>query len=102
MQKTLVRKFCLRLEQAQIKSDEISPEKTRDLVCSAGTELVEYGAVGAGKTVRQLICTDYDLLAGMDQGNLLGMDYIGHPDDVWRDIEATWRVRRRRCIGFQM
>lgn len=90
----------------------------------ARRKLLEHGISCNGKTARQMERQDYqrfDLLIGMDQGNLrdmrricggdpqgklrLLMDFTQRPGDVadpWftRDFEATWQDISEGCQGL--
>ncbi len=90
----------------------------------AKRKLAEHGIYCAGKTARQLKKEDYDrfdLLIGMDEGNLKSikricgedhehkvyrmLDFTDRPGDVadpWytRDFNATWRDVEEGCAGL--
>lgn len=123
--KDLVKKAGLE-SQFHIESAATSAEETGNPVYSpARRKLAEHGISCTGKTARQLTAQDYDrfdLLIGMDQGNLrsmrrivsvrsrggqedklhLIMDFTGRPGEVadpWYtgDFEQTWQDVLEGC-----
>lgn len=123
--KDLVKKAGLE-SQFHIESAATSAEETGNPVYPpARRKLAEHGISCTGKTARQLTAQDYDrfdLLIGMDQGNLrsmrrivsvrsrggqedklhLIMDFTGRPGEVadpWYtgDFEQTWQDVLEGC-----
>lgn len=122
--KELVRRAGME-EEFAIRSAATSREELGNQVYPpARRKLMEHGISCEGKTARQLTAEDYgeyDLLIGMDQGNLrdmkalfggdpegklrLLMDYTDRPGSVadpWftRDFEAAWRDVLEGCQGL--
>ena len=109
-------------ERFQISSAAVSREELGNPIYPpARRKLAEHGIPGATHTARQLTqqdYADYDLLIGMDQSNLRGMqricggdpdgkmsllmDHTGYPGNVadpWYtgDFEATWQDVEKGC-----
>ena len=125
LMKDLVKKTGLE-QEFHIDSASTSREEIGNPVYPpARRKLAEHGIDCTGKTARQLQNSDYDqydLLIGMDRGNLhdmyricggdfdgkmhLLMEYAGRPDqevaDPWYtdDFEATWRDVLAGCQGI--
>ena len=123
--KDLVKKAGLE-SQFRIESAATSTEEYGNPVYPpARRKLAEHGIGCAGKTARQLRREDYerfDLIIGMDGGNLRGirricggdpegkvhllLDYAGRPGqevaDPWYtgDFEAAWRDIEAGCRGL--
>ena len=122
--KDLVKKAGLE-EQFEIASAATSTEELGNPVYPpAQRKLAEHGIGVAGKTSRQLKNSDYeefDLLIGMDRGNLrsmyqicggdyadkmhLLMEFTDRPGDIadpWYtdDFEATWKDVLAGCQGL--
>lgn len=114
-----------RAHEFHIESAAVSAEELGNPVYPpARRKLAEHGIDCTGKTARRLQRGDYerfDLLIGMDQGNLrrmrhsccgdpdgkmhLLMDFAGRPGEVadpWYtgDFEATWRDVMQGCRGL--
>ncbi len=110
-----------RIESAAVSTEEYG----NPVYPPARRKLAEHGIGCAGKTARQLRREDYerfDLIIGMDAGNLRGirricggdpagkvrllLDYAGRPGqevaDPWYtgDFEAAWRDIEAGCRGL--
>lgn len=119
--KDLVKKAGLEKEFLIESAATSNEEKGNPVYPPARQKLWEHGIDCTGKTARQLSKSDYDrydLLIGMDQQNLRGMqricggdpegklhllmDYTNRPGDVadpWYtgDFEATWQDVQEGC-----
>ncbi len=112
-------------ERLQICSAAVSTEELGNPIYPPARQtLARHGIACSGKTARQITSEDYEafnLLIGMDRGNLQRMEHIcggdpqkkmhrlleyaGRPEDVadpWytRDFEAAWQDISQGCIAL--